>query len=46
MQDHAFQLFPDGSDDPVISRLLEERRERIHGLGCRRGRWDELSQFR
>lgn len=33
MQNYAHYLFPDGSDDPVIKKLLEDRRERLDELG-------------
>ena len=33
MQNYAYYLFPDGSDDPVINELLEDRKERLDELG-------------
>ena len=29
MQNYAHYLFPDGSDDPIVSGLLEDREERL-----------------
>ena len=33
MQNYAYYLFPDGSDDPVINGLLGDRRGRLDELG-------------
>ena len=29
MQNYAHYLFPDGSDDPIVSELLKDRKERL-----------------
>lgn len=29
MQNYAHYLFPDGSDDPIVSELLKDREERL-----------------
>ena len=40
MQNYAYYLFPDGSDDPVIKELLKDRRERLDKLGSIMTGWD------
>ena len=32
MQNYAHYLFPDGSDDPIVSELLEDRKERLRRI--------------
>ena len=32
MQNYTHYLFPDGSDDPIVSELLEDRKERLRRI--------------
>ena len=34
IQNYAYYLFPDGSDDPVINRLLMDRKKRFNDLNA------------